>query len=395
MASTNKTPLLHLSQWVETDKVKRVDFVEDNKKIEEAIKKAIKSITSDRGELTVTTIEGITQTLTVAPPIPEATEESTGTITISKIKELIKTIVPNATDTVKGLIEINTIKEIIKANTQKVEVDKINNDDFILYLSLGLNFENIELFPIYGNALNSRTVIELIQNTADRQKIYNNIELLKKTLDNEVLINIFIEYKEFLNSIFNNSTILNKIFTSNLGGKVLSNKKLTNYIYNNEEISKRLVNLMTPIKYIYNSHNEQYFTDFFNSKFIIEALHSNKTAFLLIENNEEAYNYLVNSKVAIEILNKYKETLIRNQTFEGLGILLEGNNTSNIFNSVDIIFNNGMKSTMMEHSKNKKAYLMGGLVKFLRAPLNGYYNYYPIKDNKGGIISTPSSLNIN
>ncbi len=43
MGSTNKTSYLNLNQWTSTDKPIRMDFVEDNRKIDDAIKNHVNS----------------------------------------------------------------------------------------------------------------------------------------------------------------------------------------------------------------------------------------------------------------------------------------------------------------------------------------------------------------
>lgn len=87
MSSTNKTRILKLNQWLSTDRVKRMDFNEDNTKLENIIKGLYKTINFNNNRLELTKVDDTVQNLN---------------------------ILSNATDTTGGIISKNSIKDIVK-----------------------------------------------------------------------------------------------------------------------------------------------------------------------------------------------------------------------------------------------------------------------------------------
>lgn len=103
MPSKNKTPNLELNQWLGNEYVKRTDFNEDNKKIDEAYEKLKKEIESKATDAAGTSYDNTNSKLTstnVQGAIDElntkANENKTSILELSNqlgvnVQELIKT----------------------------------------------------------------------------------------------------------------------------------------------------------------------------------------------------------------------------------------------------------------------------------------------------------------
>lgn len=121
MASTNKTQLLNLNQWIGTDKVKRVDFVDDNKIIDDWFKKMIKSVRFSNNKLILTTYDNRQEEINI---LQEADNNSKGVVDLNTIKTMIdnaRITIPEATENIKGIVSLSQLKRLITDNAPRTE----------------------------------------------------------------------------------------------------------------------------------------------------------------------------------------------------------------------------------------------------------------------------------
>lgn len=115
MASTNKTPILKLNQFLGTDKVKRADFNYDNQQLEELLKQAYKTIEQNNNTISFTKFDGTQSQIQIATDIDSATDTVEGKISKNVIKELILSKIREfgiGTNTVDRNINPNDFKDV-------------------------------------------------------------------------------------------------------------------------------------------------------------------------------------------------------------------------------------------------------------------------------------------
>lgn len=113
--ATNHTDLLKLNQYIGTDKVKRVEFNDDNKKIDDFFKTQIKSIEIKDQNLIITKYNDESLNLKI---VDDMDENIKGVITKKRLIEIIIDEAPKpkqATIENAGIISEKRIKEIISS----------------------------------------------------------------------------------------------------------------------------------------------------------------------------------------------------------------------------------------------------------------------------------------
>lgn len=233
----------------------------------------------------------------------------------------------------------NRVVELITTNAPRPTI--ATQDEIDEMMTLGINFENIDLVPIFGNSINSRNLIELLKNERDLNTILNNNTNLNKVINNEKLLNGFVisdivmSNNRFLNKIFENSNVLNRNFR---------NKIFREEILLRNNVLQRLLSIRELKDFL-----------FLNDNFNI-LINDNDLFKRIMLQSQDFRNALSTKDNALNILySRSKEISGSYKTYVGCFIILEISNNNNYsYGGRSIFYENQASDSTSWHNKTNK-----------------------------------------